>query len=64
MTVYGPDIGNSRRIEDGRGLSDTDFLDFEVLAAVDMKNAVVWDIKPQFVLHRRHITSPLQSPAS
>jgi hypothetical protein len=28
-----------------------------------MKNAVLWDIKPQFVLHRRHITSPLQSPA-
>jgi hypothetical protein len=29
-----------------------------------MKNGVFWDIKPQFVLHRRHITSPLQSPAS
>jgi hypothetical protein len=29
-----------------------------------MKNAVFWDIKPQFVLHRKHITSPLQSPAS
>jgi hypothetical protein len=26
-----------------------------------MKNAVFWDIKPQFVLHRRHVTSPLQS---
>jgi hypothetical protein len=29
-----------------------------------MKNAIFWGIKPQFVLHRRHITSPLQSPAS
>jgi hypothetical protein len=29
-----------------------------------MKNVVFWDIKTQFVLHRRHITSPLQSPAS
>jgi hypothetical protein len=29
-----------------------------------MKNVVFWDIKPQFVLHRRRITSPLQSPAS
>jgi hypothetical protein len=29
-----------------------------------MKNVVFWDINPQFVLHRRHITSPLQSPAS
>jgi WD40 repeat protein len=28
-----------------------------------MKNAVFWDIESQFVLHRRHITSPLQSPA-
>jgi hypothetical protein len=29
-----------------------------------MKNGVFWDIKTEFVLHRRHITSPLQSPAS
>jgi hypothetical protein len=28
-----------------------------------MKSEVFWDIKTQFVLHRRHITSPLQSPA-
>jgi hypothetical protein len=27
-----------------------------------MKSVVFWDIKPQFVPHRRHITSPLQSP--
>jgi hypothetical protein len=26
-----------------------------------MKNVVFWDIKTQFLLHRRHITSPLQS---
>jgi hypothetical protein len=32
--------------------------------AVTMKNAVFWDIKHQYVLHRRHITCPLQSPAS
>jgi hypothetical protein len=37
---------------------------FEVLTAVNVKNVVFWDIKTQFVLHRRHITSPLQSPAS
>jgi hypothetical protein len=29
-----------------------------------MKNVVFWDIKTQFELHRRHITSPLQRPAS
>jgi hypothetical protein len=28
-----------------------------------MENVVFWDIKSQFVPHRRHITSPLQSPA-
>jgi hypothetical protein len=29
-----------------------------------VKNVVFWDIKTQFVLHRRHITSPLQRLAS
>jgi hypothetical protein len=29
-----------------------------------MKNAIFWDVKSQFVLDRRHITSSLQSPAS
>jgi hypothetical protein len=37
---------------------------FEVSTAVTMKNVVFWDIKRQFILHRRHITSPLQSSAS
>jgi hypothetical protein len=27
-----------------------------------MMNVVFWNIKTHFVLHRRHITSPLQSP--
>jgi hypothetical protein len=35
---------------------------FEVFTAVTIKNAVFWDIKTQFVPHRRHITSPLQNP--
>jgi hypothetical protein len=29
-----------------------------------MKNVAFWNIRTQFVLHRRHITSPLESPAS
>jgi hypothetical protein len=29
-----------------------------------LKNVILWDINTQFVLHRRHITSPLQSPAN
>jgi hypothetical protein len=40
------------------------FGNVEAFTAVIMKNAVFWDIKPQFVPHRRHITSPLQIPAS
>jgi hypothetical protein len=35
----------------------------EVFMAVTMKNVVFWDIRTQFVPHRRHITSPLQSSA-
>jgi hypothetical protein len=36
---------------------------FEVFMAVTMKNVVFWDIKTQFLPHRRHITSALQSLA-
>jgi hypothetical protein len=39
------------------------YVRFEVFTAVTMKDVVFWDIKTQFVLHRRHVTSPLQSPA-
>jgi hypothetical protein len=35
----------------------------EVFTAVTMKNVVFWDIKIQFVFHRRHITSLLHRPA-
>jgi hypothetical protein len=34
------------------------------ISSVLKKNVVFWNIKTQFVLHGRHITSPLQSPAS
>jgi hypothetical protein len=47
----------------GGSLNEANNVRFEVLTAVTMKNGVLWDIKTQFVLHRRHITSPLQSPA-
>jgi hypothetical protein len=40
------------------------YIRIEVFTAVTMKNVVSWDIKTQFVPHSRHITSPLQSPAS
>jgi hypothetical protein len=36
----------------------------EVFSLAAMRNVVFWDIKIQFVLHREHITSPLQRPAS
>jgi hypothetical protein len=35
---------------------------FEIFTAVTVKNVVFWDIKTQFVLHRRHIMPPLHSP--
>jgi hypothetical protein len=35
---------------------------FEVFTAVAKKIGVFWDIKAQFVIYRRHITSQLQSP--
>jgi hypothetical protein len=37
---------------------------FETFMVVAMKDAVVCDIKIKFVPHRKHITSPLQIPAS
>jgi hypothetical protein len=39
------------------------FVGFVVITAVTVKTAVFWDIKTEFVLHRRHITSPLQGQA-
>jgi hypothetical protein len=39
-----------------------DIVEVNLGTAVTMKNVVFWDIKPLFVLHRGHITSPLQSP--
>jgi hypothetical protein len=42
----------------------TEYVRFAVFMAVAMKNGVFWDIKNEFVPHRRHITFPLQSPAS
>jgi hypothetical protein len=40
------------------------YVRYEVSTAVTMKNDVFWDIETQFVLHRRHITSSLQSSVS
>jgi hypothetical protein len=34
---------------------------FEVFTAMTVKDTLVWDLKPQFVPHRRHITSLLGS---
>jgi hypothetical protein len=44
------------------GSTDRKNVRFEVLTAVTLKNTVSWDVEIQFVPHRRHITSPLQSP--
>jgi hypothetical protein len=44
-----------------RGMVAVEFciVRFGVFTALTMKNVVFWDIKTQFVHHRRHITSPL-----
>jgi hypothetical protein len=59
--------GNSDEIEllsfCSERVSFTFVVRFEVFTAVTMKNVDFWDIKTQFVLHRRHITSPLPSLA-
>jgi hypothetical protein len=34
----------------------------DVFTAVIMKSDFLWDMKTQFLPHRKHITSPLQSP--
>jgi hypothetical protein len=39
------------------------FVRFEVITALSLKIVVLWNIKFQFVLHWRLITSPLPSPA-
>jgi hypothetical protein len=44
--------------------SGGNYVRFELFTAVTMKNVVFWDINTQFVPYRRHITPPLQSPAS
>jgi hypothetical protein len=45
-------------------MDDRNYVKFEVFTAVTVKNAVFWDIKTQFVPHRKHITYPLQSPTA
>jgi hypothetical protein len=56
----------SREIKFSRQDEENDFyrVRFEVFTAVTMKNVIVWCAETQFVFHRRHITSPLQRPAS
>jgi hypothetical protein len=53
-----------KRLPKMEKIKDLFYVRFEVFTAVTMKNGVFWDIKTQFVLHRRHLTSPLQSQAS
>jgi hypothetical protein len=40
------------------------YVGFEVFEVATIKNVVFWGLKTKFVLHRRHITSRLQSAAS
>jgi hypothetical protein len=63
--LFFPPFPHSLRLPSCLIISSTSlYVRFEVFTAVTMKNVVFWDIKPQFVLHRRHITPPLQSSDS
>jgi hypothetical protein len=39
------------------------YIGSEAFRAATMKNAVFWNIKTDFVPHRKHTASPPQSPA-
>jgi hypothetical protein len=39
-------------------------LRLQIFTAVAMKNAAFWDVGTQFIPHKKHIRSPLQSPTS
>jgi hypothetical protein len=43
--------------------NDIGVVSFQGSTAVTVKIVVFCNIEPQFVLHRRHITSPLHNPA-
>jgi hypothetical protein len=56
LVLYVSEIPGSVVVK--RPLSEVRFtVRFGVFTAVTMKNAVCWDIKTQFVLHRRHTFS-------
>jgi hypothetical protein len=39
------------------------YIGFEVFTAETMKNTFFWDVKLQFIPHRKYMMSPLHSPA-
>jgi hypothetical protein len=55
---------SERKREKGQKTTKDNKVRFEIFTAVTMKDVVFCDIKTHFVLHRRHISSPLQSPAN
>jgi hypothetical protein len=56
-------VSNFKQPENRVSENGYESLRFELFTAVAIKNVVFWDIKTQFVLHRRHITSPLERSA-
>jgi hypothetical protein len=66
LPIYLVAMTESLRVQWIYGITSSihfDLVRFDVFTAVNMKNAVFWDIKTYFVLHRRHVTTPLQIPA-
>jgi hypothetical protein len=52
-----PPVINRQRLSKNVTARIEEFVRFEVFTVVIMKNAVFWDIKTQFVPHRKHISA-------
>jgi hypothetical protein len=59
--LRGNSVASSKKMKRNTRLQNCNYVRDEVFTAVTMKNSFFLDIKTQFVPHRRHVTSPLQS---
>jgi hypothetical protein len=59
MGRKGKEEGRWRKFgnEEKENTADEEIRRFEVFTAVTMKNCIFWNVKTQFVLHRKHYFS-------
>jgi hypothetical protein len=51
--------GRAHNAREHSTVTRVEYVRFEVFTAANMKNAAFWDIKTQFMPHRKHIMSSL-----